>query len=635
MALKIETFSNTAGGNVFYKAISHPRAADPAEALIAELAGAGPIAVYDPMGLADAFAELHPLDRVDVAEVYVQDIERIGEASLGRPVQPISEITQSSAAMLFVIAFDSGRLKDHIRHALPDGMPIRSLDAMRIPRACLTNTDRYLDRLNFATNFAFFRDDGGRHTRLMTAEYWSSYRDISPELDLMLFDHAGAQIAEWRMELTDPGQAILIDSADIRARFGLGDFTGQLFVHAVGIAGHDVVKYALDSYTDGYRDLSCTHDANSWPSDRYAGLPAPKDGERVIMWIQNSHPRDIPAGAVGLNRMGDDDIAPVADAVPAFGSCEIDVTDLLPDATWPQQIEVRAGKHFVRPRYEIVAGDKRMICHINVERADLKPDPKIAEIGNLMGKGFILPAPCLPNDRWRSVALPTPMAESQETLPVAAVLNDADGREIARKSLGCLPRDHDTAVDLSALAAEAGGFPSGYGHVELVYDFADGGEADGWLHGLFRYEDIESGHTADTSFGAHIFNTVLTYKNEPQSYAGPAPGLSTRLFLRLGIDGVDTLCQLIYPASTPWHEKSDTMLMLHDARGREVARETVEIPCGGSYLWRYSDVFDADTRSRAGDGAYVIIRDTTCRLFGYHGLLNGNGGFALDHMFGF
>ena len=30
-----------------------------------------------------------------------------------------------------------------------------------------------------------------------------------------------------------------------------------------------------------------------------------------------------------------------------------------------------------------------------------------------------------------------------------------------------------------------------------------------------------------------------------------------------------------------------------------------------------------------------MIRDTTCRLFGYHGLLAGNGAFSLDHMFGF
>ena len=50
--------------------------------------------------------------------------------------------------------------------------------------------------------------------------------------------------------------------------------------------------------------------------------------------------------------------------------------------------------------------------------------------------------------------------------------------------------------------------------------------------------------------GHHIFNTVLTYKGEPQSYTGRPPGLSTRLFLRLGPEPIDTYCHLIYPAGT-------------------------------------------------------------------------------------
>ena len=87
--------------------------------------------------------------------------------------------------------------------------------------------------------------------------------------------------------------------------------------------------------------------------------------------------------------------------------------------------------------------------------------------------------------------------------------------------------DHDTVLDLADLGAPEG-------HAELVYDFRAGGQADGWLHGLFRYEHRASGHVADTSFGAHIFNTAMTYRDEPQSYAGPAPGLTTRLFLKLG-----------------------------------------------------------------------------------------------------
>jgi len=31
----------------------------------------------------------------------------------------------------------------------------------------------------------------------------------------------------------------------------------------------------------------------------------------------------------------------------------------------------------------------------------------------------------------------------------------------------------------------------------------------------------------------------------------------------------------------------------------------------------------------------VLVRDLTCRLFGYHGLMDDAGGFSLDHMFGF
>jgi hypothetical protein len=111
--------------------------------------------------------------------------------------------------------------------------------------------------------------------------------------------------------------------------------------------------------------------------------------------------------------------------------------------------------------------------------------------------------------------------------------------------------------------------------------------------------------------------------------------LSTRLFLRLGEAGYDTFCQLIYPASRRWRPVSATEIVLHDGDGTEIARTSLEIPCSGSRLWYYRDAFDAATRARAGPGAHVIIRDTTCRLFGYHGLLGSNGSFSLDHMFGF
>src|SRR5207253_1951894 len=162
-----------------------------------------------------------------------------------------------------------------------------------------------------------------------------------------------------------------------------------------------------------------------------------------------------------------------------FASRAIDVAALLPGLAWPRQIELRAGKHVVRPRYEIIAGDRRRIAHVNVERADLEPDPQLPRLAPMLGKGYLLPAPILPRAEWESLLLPTPMALSQQELPVAALVYDAEGSEVARVPLGRLPRDHATALSLDAVAARIG---AGYGHVELVDDFADGGTRHGWLH---------------------------------------------------------------------------------------------------------------------------------------------------------
>jgi hypothetical protein len=173
------------------------------------------------------------------------------------------------------------------------------------------------------------------------------------------------------------------------------------------------------------------------------------------------------------------------------------------------------------------------------------------------------------------------------------------------------------------------------GHAELVYDFRNGGEADGWLHALFRYEDRRSGHAAESSFGAHIFNTVMTYRDEPQAYTGPPPGLRTTLFLKLGDARRRSFAVLIYPASAPWHARSATSLELHDAAGQAIATERVEIACSGSMMVWPHEVFGEAALRQAGRDGFVLVRDSTCRLFGYHGLMDDAGGFSLDHMFGF
>ncbi len=624
--LQIHTFDQRAGGNVIYKALAHPLAAEAIGRLYAGLAG--PVALYDPDGLADPLLALYPA-LPGLGSVFVHDVTVVGQARGGLTARPLTDLPDSGARTVLVAAFDADRIAARITPMLPPDAAIRTLDEVRIPSELLTNSDRYLDKLNFATNFALFRDADGLSTRLVSANYWSGYGAGAVRLWLRLFAADGTVLASWEQEVPSGPGGFSIDSQAVRARFGLPPFAGQLFIHAVGAAGHDVVKYALDTYASANgASLSCTHDANAWPSDRYAGLPAPRADEQVVLWVQNSHAVPIPAGTLALDRMGANRPVPLRQEIGPFASLALDVAELLPNVRWPAQIELRAGRHMVRPRYEVTSGGRTRIAHLNVERADLRPDPAIPSLPEQLGRGFLLPFPLLPRDRFRSIVQPTPMAETQELLPVRLDVFDTEGRPVMQRFLGCLPRDHAVAVDFDELDVELG-------HAELVYDFREGGSADGWLHALFRYEDRQSGHAAESSFGAHIFNTLMTYKSEPQSYSGPPPGLSTRLFLKLGDDRRRSFAVLIYPASAAWHPRSSTALQLHDGAGRMLAEETLAIACSGSAMvWPHA-VFGEGLLGRAGRNGYVLVRDTTCRLFGYHGLMDDAGGFSLDHMFGF
>lgn len=290
MGLAIETFSNVKGGNSFYKAICHPAGAAAIQELIAEITAAGPVALYDPLGFASSLDAIHPLRQLSVTEVFVQDLSDLGNTILDKIAQPVTDLPTSKAKTVFVVAFDAERLMMNIRHLLPVGAILRSLDDARLPDCYLTRPRHYLDPLNFATNYAFFRDEDGHHTRLTTANYWSGYGAKNVSFWCQLFNSDGRVLAEWQEAVTDGPVSIVIDSQDVRRRFNLAPFTGQLFIHVLNPSGHDVVKYALDTYGDEPTVLSCTHDANAWPSELYAGLPAPRKDERVVLWVQNSHP---------------------------------------------------------------------------------------------------------------------------------------------------------------------------------------------------------------------------------------------------------------------------------------------------------------------------------------------------------
>jgi len=220
------------------------------------------------------------------------------------------------------------------------------------------------------------------------------------------------------------------------------------------------------------------------------------------------------------------------------------------------------------------------------------------------------------------------MAEHQSSLPIRLDAFHADGRPAGSRFLGNLPRRHDLALDLAEFGVTEG-------HAELAYDFRDGGTADGWLHALVRYQHATTGHVAESSFGAHIYNTAMTYRDEPQSYNGPPPGLSTRLFLKLGEGPRRSYAALIYPASAAWHPHSTTTLELHGTDGEVIATAPLAIACSGSATIWPDEIFGPARLAQAGPRGYVLIRDATCRLFGYHGLMDDVGGFSLDHMFGF
>ena len=626
--LDIKTFDARRGGNVLYKALVHPLAAEAIAALAAELKSAGNLAVFDPDGVASALFALHP-DMPRPSEVYVQDVEALGTTTAGTQARPLTDLPNSGAQALLIASFDGGRVAQRIKAFCPPGITIVSLDRARLPEQMLTNQKTYLDPLNFATNYAFFRESAGLSSRLTSANYWSGYGAKNLRLWLRLFDGSGTPVATWEQTLAPNAGGYSIDSREIRTRFNLPEFAGQLFIHAIGAAGHDVVKYALDVIGhDGEPSLSVTHDANAWPSDRYAGLPAPREDERVTLWVQNSHAAPVPPGGITLDRMGAEAPVPLDQEIPPFASVPVDVGSLLPGIYWPAQIELRSGRHVVRPRYEVHREGRTRIAHMNVERADLKPDPGIKSLSNLLGRGYLLPFPILDPARYRTILQPTPMAERQTNLPLRLDIFNEAGQLAAQRFLGNLPRNHDLAIDLDDIAHEPG-------HGELVYDFRNGGDADGWMHGLFRYEDRSSGHTTETSFGAHIFNTAMTYRDEPQSYSGAPPGLTTRLFLKLGDETNESFTVLIYPASAAWHPNSTTELQLIDSNGQTIDTKHLTIACSGSAMIKPQAIFSKHLLEAAGPNAYVLIRDTTCRLFGYHGLTNQQGGISLDHMFGF
>src|SRR5215469_8183913 len=148
--LRIRTFDNQRGGNVTYKALAHPLTAEAMERLYARLPG--PVAVFDPDDIAEGLFDLHPFAS-GVSGFYAQNVETVGAERLGQRVRALNDLPASGARGVLIAAFDADRIAARIARFAPPGATFVSLDDARLPPAMLTNPRRYLDPLNFATNF--------------------------------------------------------------------------------------------------------------------------------------------------------------------------------------------------------------------------------------------------------------------------------------------------------------------------------------------------------------------------------------------------------------------------------------------------------------------------------------------------
>ena len=80
--LHIQTFDNRAGGNVLYKALAHPLAAESIAHLYTRLTRSGPVALYDPEGIAEPLFALYP-NAPPLAGLYVHDVAAVGTERTG------------------------------------------------------------------------------------------------------------------------------------------------------------------------------------------------------------------------------------------------------------------------------------------------------------------------------------------------------------------------------------------------------------------------------------------------------------------------------------------------------------------------------------------------------------------------
>ena len=184
MVLKIKTFANQKPCT-FFKALGHPMISEPLEAL-----KASPLpAVYDPEGHLEDFLAMTGLHTPP--HVYVQAIE-----ALGSKTSLITQIQEDTPQKLLILSFEPEKHLAQMGHLLPSPCEVVSLKELRLPDVMLTDPSNYLSDLNFSTNFAFFREEEGWHTRLKSANCWTKYDAKNVKLWAILFDQNGKRFGK-------------------------------------------------------------------------------------------------------------------------------------------------------------------------------------------------------------------------------------------------------------------------------------------------------------------------------------------------------------------------------------------------------------------------------------------------------
>ena len=130
--LQIHTFDARAGGNVIYKALAHPLAAEGIARLYRRLAVVGTVAIYDPDGIAEPLLAMYP-DLPGTASLFVHDVAAIGTQRAGMVARPLTELPRSDARAVLIAGFDAGKVVARVTQFAPPGAEILTLDEAKLP----------------------------------------------------------------------------------------------------------------------------------------------------------------------------------------------------------------------------------------------------------------------------------------------------------------------------------------------------------------------------------------------------------------------------------------------------------------------------------------------------------------------